>query len=119
MQMQDNETYEEYRKRKNLPHIYRPYMLDNGTQVEWQLKLENQFPVIDLMPYSTLQVSKAFDHIFVLFENESQITEDSRDAIVRYCGDYGPEHAEKAIPSVADLLTIFKAKIILGNYQNI
>lgn len=105
--MLENETYGDYRKRCNLPYVYTPFFPGGETQVDWQVKLQSQFPTISFYPYDGLQVSKGMEMVFVIFEDESQITEMARERIVRHCSDYGREHAEKAVPTVEQLRVLY------------
>ena len=105
----ENETFGDYRKRCNLPYIYVPFFPYGVEQVGWQVELQRQFPTVSFYPYDGLQVSKGMEMVFVLFENESQITEMAREAIIQRCCDYGREHAEKAVPSVERLREMYLA----------
>jgi len=104
-----DETFEQYRVRNNLPHVYVPFFPGGigGEQVEWQRKLQAQFPVIALYPYEGMQVSKANEAVFVVFENESQITEMAREKIMLNCWLYGEEVAKKAVPSLERLRELY------------
>jgi hypothetical protein len=102
-----DETFEEYRVRHNLPHVYVPFFPWGVDQVDWQIKLQQKFPVISIYPYSGLQVSKTMEAVYILFENESQITEMAREKIRLHCGLYGETVAEKAVPSLKELKYLY------------
>lgn len=101
----ETETFGEYQQRLHLPHIYTPFFPGDpgGEQVQWQQDLQAKFPVLSFYPYDTLNVSKANEMVYVVFEDKDHITELAREAIVRFCSLYGREHAEKVIPSVEEL----------------
>jgi hypothetical protein len=103
-----NETFGEYRVRNNLPYVYEPYFPGGGSQVEWQVELQKQFPTVWLYPYDGLSVGGANKAVFVLFENESQITEMAREKIMYCCMDYGIEVAEKAVPPLESLKSMYE-----------
>lgn len=109
-EMNEGETFGEYQKRCNLPHVYVPFFPagDGGEQVQWQQDLQKQFPTVWIYPYADLNVSKTNEMVYIIFENESQITEMAREKIVRHCCGYGREHAEKAVPSVEDLHHLYR-----------
>ena len=109
----EDETFGDYRKRNNFPHVYVPFFpgwdgCNSSEQVKWQVELQNKFPVIFLYPYDTLQVSKGNEMVVIIFEDESHITELSREVIVRNCSCYGREHAEKVVPSLEQLRERFR-----------
>lgn len=101
----DDETFGDYRKRNNFPHVFVPFFPGGfgSEQVKWQVELQHQFPVIFLYPYDTLQVSKGNEMVIIIFEDENHITELSREVIVRHCSLYGRENAEKVVPSLEQL----------------
>lgn len=104
-------------KQPYLPYVYVPFFPYGDTQVEWQVELQKKYPTIALYPYDTLVVSKSNESVFVLFEDEKQINQKSREHIIAYCSAYGSVHARKNVPSVKkfkalyiDALSQFKAK---------
>jgi hypothetical protein len=109
-----NETYGEFVKRCNLPHVYVPYFPYGTEQVEWQVKLQQQFPVIFLYPYEALEVSKKNEMVYILFEDESHINEVAREYIIQYhCCMYGRKNAEAAVPSVEQLIARYRSELAL------
>lgn len=63
----------------------------------------NQMPSASFYPYGELTVPGANTQVFVCATSADQITPELREELVRRCGDYGPENAEKGVPSVEKL----------------
>jgi len=106
-EMLPDETFGDYRKRNNLPHVYVPFFPYNE-QVDWQVELQKKFPTISIYPYDGMQVSKGAEVLFILFEHEDHITEQARESIIRHCCDYGRERAESVVPGIKQLRQMYE-----------
>ena len=106
------ETSEQYRLRNNLPHVYIPFF-QGDQQVQWQLDIQNKYPIVQFYPYEGMQVSLGLQTVYVAFADASQITEDARKYIQRFCSDYGPEVARRAVPSLLSLKNMYQVALTL------
>jgi len=81
------------------------------TLPKWKADLlESGIPTVTFYPYADLNVGGGMTSVYLLAENEEEITEDVREHLIKQCSDYGEENARKVIPPLEKIKSYWRTQ---------